>query len=294
MSNGEVIIDRERRNFVIKAVTIGATIFTGYKILESVFNNLPSLNDNKPEPLPEPTPPPAKKEKPVRNDVKVIFGTSRDDFLSSMNYVAEYLNKSQKVPIENITMIKPAEFTYENFLKTVKKVGNNVSDTDTLIINPGSDGSAGAGDDGGRLQFKTAYGAEDIPYKTIFEGLKDKTNPKADKLIVIDACYSGVSLKAAEEVDIPNAAVITATTDKALSTAVSTLNALITEHDVFPRIDYNGDGKISVEESYKSFRKFQEDGSVPDFSTSKYKSEGKVIPQILDKYRVTGRMFLID
>jgi hypothetical protein len=240
---------------------------------------------------------PAPQPKPPRNDIKVILGTTDDEnVLPDMVHVATYLNQSQKVPNENIKVLNSSEFTYENFLKTVKEVGMNASDNDTIIINPSSDAGNGAfsfSKEGIKFN-KTNGGTQDYhPYKLIAEAIRANTNHNTKKLIVINGCYSGSAIPAFKEVGISNSAVYTSTTETALGPATSDLDALLTGSGV-PHIDFNKDGKISFKELFLSAK------NVTEEYFKNYKPNGMVlpqeewvIPQIWDPDNITDGLVLV-
>jgi hypothetical protein len=237
--------------------------------------------------------------KQPRNDIKVIFGTTDDKYVTpQMIRVATYLNESQKVPNENIRILNSSEFTYENFLKTVKEVGMNASDSDTLIINPSSDAGKDVftfSKEGVKYNKTDGRTMDYRPYKMIAEAIKNNTNPKSKKVIIINGCYSGSAIPILEETGIRNSAVITSTTATALAPASSELDTLLLGSFAPQHIDYNKDGKISVKEL------FQLEKETSQKNWEEYKPQGKVlpqeewvIPQMWDPDNITDELVLVD
>lgn len=88
-------------------------------------------------PTPAPTVTPvngsAVKEKPIRNDLYFILGTSDDDAVTPrMVSLGEYLNKSQGIPQYNVNILNSSEFTYQGFSEAIKSAGLKASDNAPL------------------------------------------------------------------------------------------------------------------------------------------------------------------
>lgn len=228
------------------------------------------------------------KVKLPRNDIKVVLGTTyeitddvHNNALSGIINVAKYLNESQKVPNENIKILIGEEFTYENFVKTIKNVGMNASDNDTIIINPVSHAGIGI------FSFSDGKFKPNYPYKVIAEAIKSNTNPNAKKVIIINGCYSGSAIPIFEEVGISNTAVYTSTTATTSSPAISSFDNLLTGN-YGDRIDYNKDGKISLREMVRRYQELAEQ-NFKDF-----KPEDRIIPHLSDPNNITDELFLVD
>lgn len=228
----------------------------------------------------------AVKEKPVRNDLYFILGTSDDATTTQlMNNTGEYLNKSQGIPQNNIDILNSGKFTYYGFSEDLKSDGLKASANDTIIIELSSDGNNGY----------FAFSKKDVKfnatdsrtmdihsYKEIADLINGSIKENTSKVLLIDACYSYSAMKALKEKNISNIAVITSLDANGTISGGGPMISGV--HNKFIKLkDFNGDGKITFKDVLLSYQEGEKEMSSASYIT---------IPYIDDPENITEKWIL--